>query len=198
MLKIYNTLTRKIEDFKPINDNKAGIYTCGPTVYWYAHAGNLRTYVFEDILKRVLRYDGYEVKHVMNITDVGHLTSDSDEGEDKLEKGARREHKTVWEVAQFYTDAFKKDMGLLNIEEPDVWVKATDTIPQQLEFIKVLEQKGFTYTIDDGVYFDTSKLEKYGRLWTDAERKELRGRIEENKQKKNPNDFALWKFSPKD
>ncbi|MFA5013063.1 MAG: cysteine--tRNA ligase [Candidatus Paceibacterota bacterium] len=198
MLKLYNTLTRKIEEFKPLNDNKVGLYACGPTVYWYAHAGNLKTYIFEDILKRVLRYNGLDVKHVMNITDVGHLTSDSDEGEDKLEKGAAREHKTVWEIARFYTDAFKKDMKLLNIEEPDIWVKATDTIPQQLELIKKLEEKGFTYSIDDGVYFDTGKLEKYGRLWTGAERKELRGRIEENKQKKNPSDFALWKFSPKD
>lgn len=175
------------------------MYTCGPTVYWFAHIGNLRTYIFEDILKRALEYDGYKVKHVMNITDVGHLTSDSDEGQDKLEKGAAREHKTVWEVAEFYTKAFQKDMDILNIEEPSVWVKATDTISEQIELIKTLEQKGFTYIIDDGVYFDTQKLgDRYGRLWTDAERKELRGRIEENKQKKNPADFALWKFSPKD
>jgi cysteinyl-tRNA synthetase len=198
-MKIYNTLTRKVEEFKPIKDKKVGMYTCGPTVYWFAHIGNLRTYIFEDILKRVLRYDGYGVKHVMNITDVGHLTSDSDEGMDKLEKGAAREHKTVWEIAEFYTAAFIKDMHALNIEEPDVWVKATDTIPQQIELIKMLEKKGFTYIIDDGVYFDTVKLgDRYGRLWTDAERKELRSRIEENKQKKNPADFALWKFSPKD
>lgn len=198
-MEIYNTLTKKIEAFKPLKDKEVGMYTCGPTVYWYAHIGNLRTYIFEDILKRALAYDGYKVKHVMNLTDVGHLTSDADQGQDKLEKGAAREHKTVWEIAEFYTNAFMKDMKALNIEEPTVWVKATDTIPEQIELIKRLEEKGFTYTIDDGVYFDTSKLgDRYGRLWSDAERKELRGRIEENKQKKNPADFALWKFSPKD
>jgi cysteinyl-tRNA synthetase len=158
----------------------------------------LRTYIFEDILKRVLSYDGYSIKHVMNITDVGHLTSDSDSGEDKLEKGARAEKKTVWEVAQFYTDRFLKDIKMLNIGDPDVLVKATDTIKEQIDLIKLLEEKGYTYTISDGVYFDTSKLEKYGRLWGEGEKTELRGRIEEVKEKKNPTDFALWKFSPKD
>lgn len=198
-MEIYNTLTKKIEAFKPLKEKEVGMYTCGPTVYWFAHIGNLRTYIFEDILKRALAYDGYKVKHVMNLTDVGHLTSDADQGQDKLEKGAAREHKTVWEIAEFYTNAFMKDMKALNIQDPTVWVKATDTIPQQIELIQRLEEKGFTYIIDDGVYFDTSKLgDRYGRLWSDAERKELRGRIEENKQKKNPADFALWKFSPKD
>mgnify|MGYP001297534946 CR=1 FL=1 len=198
-MNLFNTLTKKIEPFQSLKDKEVGLYTCGPTVYWFAHIGNFRTYIFEDILKRVLRYNGYKVKHVMNITDVGHLTSDSDTGEDKLEKGAAREHKTVWEVAEYYTSAFINDMHVLNIVEPDVWVKATDTISKQIELIKVLEQKGFTYIIDDGVYFDTQKLgDRYGRLWTDLERKELRGRIEENKQKKNSADFALWKFSPKD
>jgi cysteinyl-tRNA synthetase len=198
-MEIYNTLTKKIEAFKPIKDKEVGMYTCGPTVYWYAHIGNLRTYIFEDVLKRALEYDGYKVKHVINLTDVGHLTSDADAGQDKLEKGAAREHKTVWEIAEFYTAAFMKDMKALNIQDPSVWVKATDTIKQQIELIQKLEEKGFTYIIDDGVYFDTGKLgERYGRLWSDAERKELRGRIEENKQKRNPADFALWKFSPKD
>jgi cysteinyl-tRNA synthetase len=197
MLKLYNTLTRKKEEFKPIKENEVGMYTCGPTVYWFAHVGNLRSYIFEDILKRVLRYDGYKVKHVMNITDVGHLTSDADQGEDKLEKGAKKERKTVWEIAQFYTDFFKKDLSLVNVIEPDVWIKATDTIPEQIDLIKVLEKKGYTYATSDGIYFDTSKLEKYGRLWGDGERKEMKGRIEENPEKKNPTDFALWKFSPK-
>ncbi|GMX58721.1 MAG: cysteine--tRNA ligase [Candidatus Microsyncoccus archaeolyticus] len=196
MIKLYNTLNRKKQEFKPIKDNEVGIYTCGPTVYWYAHVGNLRTYVFEDILKRVLKYNGYKVKHVMNITDVGHLTSDSDSGEDKLEKGAKKERKTVWDIAEFYTEQFKKDLKALNIEEPDIWIKATDTIEDQINLIKELEKKGFTYIIKDGVYFDTSKLEKYGKLWGLKEKKELRGRIEEVKEKRNKTDFALWKFSP--
>jgi cysteinyl-tRNA synthetase len=141
-MKIYNTLTKKKEEFKPIKDKEVGIYTCGPTVYWFAHIGNMRTYLFEDILKRVLMYDGYKVKHVMNITDVGHLTSDSDTGEDKLEKGAKKERKTVWEIAQFYTDFFKKDINSLNIIEPSIWVKATDTINDQIELIEEMEKNG--------------------------------------------------------
>lgn len=196
MIKLYNTLNRKKEEFKPIKAKQVGMYTCGPTVYWYAHIGNLRTYVFEDILKRVLEYNGYNVKHVMNITDVGHLTSDSDFGEDKLEKGAKKERKSVWDIAQFYTDQFKKDMELLNIENPNVLIKATDTIKEQIELIKELEKKGFAYVIKDGVYFDTSKLEDYGKLWGVKEKKELKARIEEVKEKRNKTDFALWKFSP--
>lgn len=197
-MKLYNSITRKLEEFIPIKPEEVGMYTCGPTVYWYAHIGNFRTYIFEDILDRALRYNGYSVKRVMNITDVGHLTSDSDQGQDKLEKGAAREHKTVWEIAEFYTEAFIKDMKALNIKEPEVWVRATDTITDQIELIKLLEEKGYTYIINDGVYFDTAKLgDNYGRLWSEAERKELRARIEENKEKKNPVDFALWKFSPK-
>ena len=197
-MKLYNSITKKLEEFIPIKSKEAGIYTCGPTVYWYAHIGNFRTYIFEDILDRAMRYNGYQVKRVMNITDVGHLTSDSDQGQDKLEKGAAREHKTVWEIAEFYTEAFIKDMKALNIKEPEVWVRATDTITDQIELIKLLEEKGYTYIINDGVYFDTTKLgDNYGRLWSEAERKELRARIEENKEKKNPADFALWKFSPK-
>jgi len=197
-MKLYNTLTKKLEEFKPIQPQEVGLYTCGPTVYWYAHIGNFRTYLFEDFLKRALEYTNYKVKHVMNITDVGHLTSDSDEGQDKLEKGAIREHKTVWEIAEFYTDAFLKDMQALNIKKPSVLVKATDTIAEQIKLIQILEQKGFTYIIDDGVYFDTAKLGRnYGHLWSRTIKKKLRSRIEENKQKKNPTDFALWKFSPK-
>lgn len=199
MLKLYNTLTRKKEDFKPIKGKKVGLYTCGPTVYNYAHIGNLRTYLFEDILKRVLLYDGYKVKHVMNITDVGHLTSDADTGEDKMEKGAQREKKTVWEIADFYTKAFQQNLKDLNILEPDVWPKATDHIKEQIDWIKKLEAKGFTYQISDGVYFNTAKFKGYGKL-TPQRLEELKegARVAANPEKKNPSDFALWKFSPKD
>ncbi len=196
MIKIYNSLTRKIEIFKPLKDKRVGFYTCGPTVYWYAHIGNLRTYFFEDIFKRVLKYNGYKVKHVMNITDVGHLTSDDDTGEDKIEKGAKREKKTAREIANFYTKAFFEDLYTLNIESPDIVIKATDTIKEQINFIKLLEKKGFTYKIKDGVYFDTSKLKKYGRLW--PKKMEIRAgkRVEMVVGKKNPTDFALWKLTP--
>lgn len=197
MLKLYNTLTRKKEIFKSINDKIVGLYTCGPTVYWYAHIGNLRTYIFEDILKRVLEYCGYKVKHVMNITDVGHLTSDADTGEDKMEKGAKREKKSIWEIAKFYTDAFRNDLRRLNIKEPNIWVKATDTIKEQIELIKLLEKKGFTYMIEDGVYFDSSKLKTYGRLWPKKIDIRAGARVEMVSGKKHPTDFALWKFSPK-
>lgn len=199
MLKLYNTLTRKKETFKPLKKGRVGLYTCGITAYWYPHIGNLRTYLFEDVLKRVLLYNGYKVKHVMNITDVGHLTSDADTGEDKLEKGAKREKKTVWEIADFYTKHFKKDLKNLNIKEPSCWIKATDTIKEQIDLIKVLEKKGFTYTIEDGVYFDTSKIKDYGQLWGSKKPVELKAgaRIEMVKGKKHPTDFALWKFTPK-
>ncbi len=196
MIKLYNSLTRKKEEFKPIKPGAVSMYTCGPTVYWYAHVGNLRTYIFEDILKRVLEYAGYKVKHVMNITDVGHLTSDENTGEDKMEKGAARENKSVWDIAKMYTDAFKKDLGTLNIEEPDVWVKATDTIKEQIDLIKKLEEKGFTYVIEDGVYFDTAKLENYGRLWPNKMDIKTRARVEVVAGKKNDPDFALWKLTP--
>ena len=199
MIKFYNTLTREKEEFKPICSGKAGMYTCGPTVYWFAHLGNMRAYLFEDFLKRVLKYNGYQVKHVINLTDVGHLTSDDDTGEDKLEKGARRDNKTVWEVADFYAQAFKRDLKLLNFQEPDVWIKATDTIKEQIELIKVLEQKGFVYVIPDGVYFDSSKLPSYGKLWPNKEMDLKAGaRVEMAEGKKNLTDFALWKFSPKE
>ncbi|HOK35299.1 MAG TPA: cysteine--tRNA ligase [Candidatus Pacearchaeota archaeon] len=198
MLKLYNTLSRKKENFRPIYNKRVGLYTCGPTVYWFAHIGNLRTYIFEDILKRTLKYNGYKVKHVMNITDVGHLTSDADTGEDKLEKGAKREKKSVWEIADFYTKVFKEDLKNLNIIPPNIWIKATDTIKEQIELIKILEKKGFTYKIEDGIYFDTSKLKTYGRLWPKNAGKEIKHRVEMVPGKKHPTDFALWKFSPKD
>lgn len=195
-LFLYNTLSRKKEEFKPIIDNKVGLYTCGPTVYNFAHLGNLRTYIFEDILKRALVYNGYEVKHVMNITDVGHLTGDADMGEDKLEVGAKREGKTAWEIAEFYTEAFKKDLQVLNIVSPTIWCKATDNIPEQIKIIEDLEKKGYTYKTSDGVYFDTSKFKDYTKLsHLDLETLKEGARVEKNMEKKNPTDFALWKFS---
>lgn len=202
MLKIFNTLTKKIEPFEPLKkgwfNNKIGLYTCGPTVYNYAHIGNLRTYIFEDILKRTLKYNGYKVKHVMNITDVGHLTSDADEGEDKLEKGAEREHKTVWEIAEFYTKKFQENIRDLNILPPNIWCRATDHIPEQIKFVQKLIDKNLTYETADGIYFDTSKISDYGKL-ANLKNQELKAgaRIEMG-DKKNPHDFALWKFSPSD
>ena len=194
MLKLFNTLTRKKETFKPLKDKKAGLYSCGPTVYWYAHIGNLRAYLFSDLLKRVLEYNDYKVKHVMNLTDVGHLTSDEDTGEDKMEKSSKREKKTALEIAEFYTKHFKKDLKNLNIIEPTVWIKATETIKEQIELIETLEEKGFTYKTEDGIYFDTSKLDNYGVLWGNKIDLEAGKRVC-MKEKKNPTDFALWKFS---
>jgi cysteinyl-tRNA synthetase len=196
-LHLYNSLTRKKAEFKPIRPEEVGLYTCGPTVYNYAHIGNLRTYIFEDILKRVLQYNGYRVKHVMNITDVGHLTGDRDMGEDKMEKGALREGRTAWEIAEYYTQAFKKDIIRLNILEPDIWVKATDTIDDQIELVKILEEKGYTYRTGDGVYFDSSKFKDYTKLsHQKIESLQEGARVEKNPEKRNPTDFALWKFSP--
>jgi cysteinyl-tRNA synthetase len=196
-LYLYNSLTRKKEEFKPIAPGKVGLYTCGPTVYNYAHIGNLRTYIFEDILKRVLVYNEYAVKHVMNITDVGHLTGDRDMGEDKMEAGAAREGKSAWDIADFYTRAFKKDINHLNILAPDIWVKATDTIPEQIALVKTLEEKGDTYRTADGIYFDTSKFKDYTKLsHQDLEALKEGARVERNPEKRNPTDFALWKFSP--
>lgn len=197
-LFLYNTLTRKKEIFVPLEDKRVKMYCCGPTVYNYAHIGNLRTYFFEDILKRILIYNGYEVFHVVNITDVGHLVSDADEGEDKMEKGAKREGKSVWEIAEFYTEAFKKDISELNILFPDIWCKATDNIKEQIELIKCLERKGYTYITSDGVYYDTSKFKDYGKLaLLDIEGLEEGKRIAFSEEKRNKTDFALWKFSPK-
>jgi cysteinyl-tRNA synthetase len=200
MLRLYNTMTRGSDEFQPIEPGKVGLYTCGPTVYNYAHVGNLRTYVFEDVLTRVLRTCGYDVHHVMNVTDVGHLVSDADEGEDKMALGARREGKTVWEIAEFYWQAFRGDLKRLNIVEPDVWCKATDHIDEQIALVRKLEEGGYTYVIDgDGVYFDTSKLDDYGKLARlNVEGLRAGARVELAAAKRNPTDFALWKFSPKD
>ncbi len=196
-LSLYNSLSRKIEEFKPIKPSEAGIYTCGPTVYDYDHIGHAWNYTMADILRRTLEFNGYSVKQVMNITDVGHLTSDGDTGEDKLEKGARREGKTVWEVAEYYTGIFLRHRDELNMRKPAVICKATDHIPEMIALVKKLEEKGVTYAITDGIYFDISKFPEYGKLSGNTlEKLKAGARIEINPEKKNPADFALWKFSP--
>ncbi|HRE41274.1 MAG TPA: cysteine--tRNA ligase [Ignavibacteria bacterium] len=198
-LNFYNTLTRTKEEFIPIEQGKVKMYCCGPTVYNYQHIGNLKTFLFEDILKRVLIYNDYEVTHIMNITDVGHLVSDEDEGEDKMELGASREGKTVWQIAEYYTDVFKEDLKRLNILYPDVFCKATDFIKEQIEMIECLEKKGFTYRTSDGIYYDTSKFPDYGKLAKlDIEGLRAGERVEFSEEKRNPTDFSVWKFSPKD
>lgn len=194
-LKLYNTMKRKKEIFTPIKDDEVGMYSCGPTVYWYQHIGNLRTYIFVDILKRVLTYNGYRVKHVMNITDVGHLTSDADTGEDKIELAARREGKSAKEIAEYYTKIFMEDLKKLNIIFPSIWCKASEHIQEQIELIKKIEEKGFTYRTSDGIYFDTSKLKDYGKLARLDKKGLMPGKRVAIKEKKNPTDFALWKFS---
>lgn len=194
-MKLYNTLTRAIEDFKPIEEGKVGMYTCGPTVYHYAHIGNLKTYILEDVLQKALEYLGYDVKRVMNITDVGHLESDSDEGEDKMLKGAIRENKTVWEVADFYTQAFFEDCEKLNIKKPQVIAKATDYIDTYIEIIQELEKKGYTYYVNGNVYFDISKFPEYTKLSKmnlDELQIGARDDVEHDANKKNPQDFVLW------
>ncbi len=198
-LHIFNTLTRRKEVFTPIIPGAVGLYTCGPTVYNYAHIGNLRTFLFEDILKRVLLFNGFKVKHVMNITDVGHLTGDRDMGEDKLEKGARREGRSAWDIAAYYTEAFKRDIRHLNVLEPTIWCKATDTIAEQIALIETLEAKGYTYRTGDGIYFDSAKFDQYTKLsHQDLEALQEGARVEKNPEKRNPTDFALWKLSPPD
>ena len=194
-MKLYNTLTRKIEDFKPIDENQIKIYTCGPTVYNFAHIGNLRTYIHEDILVKSLEYLGYNVKRVMNITDVGHLESDADAGEDKMLKGAKRENKTVWEIAQSYTDAFFADVAKLNVKKADITAKATDYINDYIEFIQVLENKGYTYMSNGNVYFDVTKRDDYTKLsGMDLEQLKTASRsdVTVDMNKKNPQDFVLW------
>jgi len=198
MLKLYNTLKRKKEEFKPISkDKEIGMYTCGPTVYWFQHIGNMRAYIFADTLKRILQYNDYKVKHVINVTDVGHLTSDRDEGEDKVEQEAKKEGKSAKEVTEFYFSIFKEDLKKLNIISPDVWPRATEHIKEQIELIKILEKKGYTYLTNDGIYFDTSKFKNYGKFAKlNTEELKAGARIE-MRDKKHPTDFALWKFSEK-
>jgi cysteinyl-tRNA synthetase len=172
------------------------MYACGPTVYDFAHIGNLRTYLFEDVLRRVLELSGYAVRHVVNVTDVGHLTSDADTGEDRMEKGAQREGKSAWEIADLYTREFQRDLKRLNILEPTVWCRATDHITEQIEFIRCIEDRGFTYRTSDGIYFDTSKVAEYGYLARlNVEGLRAGARVE-MAEKRSPTDFALWKFSP--
>jgi len=195
----YNSLTRKKEDFVPLVGNEVKIYSCGPTVYNYAHIGNLRTYIFMDILRRVLQYNGYKLVHVMNITDVGHLVSDSDEGEDKMLKSAKELQKTPWELADLYTKVFFSDLKLLNVEIPEIVAKATDNINEMITFIEVLIAKGYGYETSDGIYFDISKFAGYGKLSRiDLEAQLAGARVEVNEEKRHPSDFAMWKKAPKE
>lgn len=194
-MQIYNTLTKKKEIFKPIDEKKVGMYTCGPTVYHYAHIGNLRSYIMEDVLEKELRYEGYNVKRVMNITDVGHLSSDADTGEDKMLKGAKREHKTVLEIAKFYTDAFFSDCNKLNIKRPDVVEPATNCIDEFIKMISGLLEKGYAYIAGGNVYFDTSKLDKYYTLSSHNEDDLMvgvRDDVDVDENKRNKTDFVLW------
>ena len=198
-MKVYNTLTRQKEDFKPISGNEVRIYSCGPTVYKDAHIGNLRAYVFMDLLRRVLEYNGYTLNHAMNITDVGHLVSDEDEGEDKMAKSAREEKKTPWEIAEYYTNIFMNDIKALNIEVPEVVPKATDHIQEMLEFVEGLVEMGYGYETSDGIYFDIQKFDEYGKLSRLNLEEQIAGaRVEVNEEKRHPADFALWKKAPKE
>lgn len=195
MLKLYNTLSREKEVFTPLKDNEVGMYQCGPTVYDYPHIGNLRSYISGDLIRRYFIYKGYKVKYVMNITDVGHLTSDADEGEDKLEKGALREKKTVWEVAEYYTTIFKQNSKELNILEPAILCKATEHIEEQVALIKKLEKKGFTYQTSQAIYFDVSKFANYTKLSRQPLEEKITGarsEVETDAEKRHPQDFALW------
>jgi len=192
MLTLFNTLTRTKEKFVPLKGKKVGLYTCGLTVYNYAHIGNLRSYIFEDILKRTLLFNKYKVKHVMNITDVGHLTSDADVGQDKMLLAAMKENKSIRAIADFYTKVFKEDLKTLNILPPEVWCKATDHIKEQIQMIKKLEKEGYTYFKGGNVYFDTSTVDDYGKLSQLDLNTEAQARVEKDLHKKNPHDFVLW------
>lgn len=196
-LKLYNTLTKQKEEFKPLEGNEVRMYTCGPTVYSFAHIGNFRAYVFMDILRRVLKYNGYSLKHVMNITDVGHLESDSDEGEDKMEKAAKKENKNPYEIARFYEDIFLRDMGRLNIEKPEIIARATEHISEMIEFVQKLVENGYGYETSKGIYFDISKLDKYPVLSNRKLDEQIAGaRVDVDEEKRNPYDFALWIKAP--
>lgn len=194
-LRLYNTLTRKLETFDPFNSNLVKVYTCGPTVYSQPHVGNFAAYVYWDLMVRTLEVNDYKVERVINLTDVGHLVSDGDDGEDKLEKGARKSGKTVWEVAEYYISAFQKDFRRLQLREPTSWARATDYINEDIAIVDLLTKKGYTYETTDGVYFDTSKFEAYAdfaKLQLDQLR--AGARVEFSNEKKNPSDFAVWKF----
>jgi cysteinyl-tRNA synthetase len=199
VLRLFNTLTREVADFEPRDPPRVGLYSCGPTVYAYQHIGNMRTYVFSDTLRRVLTWKGFEVRHVINITDVGHLTSDADEGDDKLEAAARREQRNIWEIAEHYTQAFFDDLRALRIQDPHVWSKATDHIPQMIRFAEGLVVKGFCYPLPSGLYFDTSKDPTYGALARlDLEGQREGARVDTVEGKRNPSDFAIWRTSAGD
>ncbi|HPP76522.1 MAG TPA: cysteine--tRNA ligase, partial [Armatimonadota bacterium] len=194
-MQLFNTLTRTKEEFIPLEPGKAGLYTCGPTVYNYAHIGNLRSYIFADILRRTLEFENYDVTQVMNITDVGHLTSDDDIGEDKMEAGARREGKSIWDIARYYEDAFFVDIDKLNIERPTIVARATEHVPDMIDLVKRLEERGFTYETEQAVYFDVTKFPEYTKLAGQALEEKItaaRAEVQEDPEKKNPADFALW------
>lgn len=198
-LKFQNTRSNKLELFTPMNEGKVALYTCGPTVYDRLTVGNWTAYLYWDLLVRTLIANGYTVERVMNITDVGHLVSDEDSGEDKLEKGARREGKTAWEVAEFYTEDFITGMDQLGLLPPEHMIRATDFVPQQLDLVRILKEKGFTYQIDDGIYFDTSKFPRYAEFaGLDLAAQKAGARVEYNEEKHHSSDFALWKFTPTD
>src|SRR3989344_4789947 len=195
MIKIFNTLTRKKEKYKPLHGKQVGLYTCGPTVYNYAHIGNLRTYIFEDILERALEYNGYKIKRVMNTTDVGHLTSDADTGEDKIEKEAVKEKKSVWDIAEFYTDAFIKDIQALNIRVPKLLIPATKTVKEQVKVIKILLKKGFAYETSKALYFNVLKFKNYTKLSRQplsAQIPAARDEVVKDQEKHHPLHFVLW------
>lgn len=193
-MKLYNTLSRRKEDFQTLDGKEARMYSCGPTVYNYAHIGNMRTYIFMDILRRVLKFNGYKIKGVMNITDVGHLLSDADDGEDKMVKAAKEQHKTPLEIADFYTKVFMNDLNSLNIDKPEYIVKATDHIEEMIDYVVALGEKGYAYEIEDGIYFDIGKFKDYGKLSRINLEDQLAGsRVDINSGKHHPADFALWK-----
>ena len=194
-LSLYDNYERRQREFVPLAANEVGLYTCGPTVYDFQHIGNLRTYLFEDLLKRVLALNGYRVRHVMNITDVGHLTSDADTGEDKMEAGSRRTGRSAWEIAEEYTRVFREDLAAMNIAEPDVWCKATDHISEQIAFIRDIETNGYAYRTSDGIYFDTDQQPGYGYLARLDKAGLEAGKRVELGEKRSVTDFALWKFS---
>ena len=198
-MKLYNTLTRKKEEFAPLDGKTVRMYSCGPTVYNFAHIGNMRTYIFMDILRRTLRYEGYKVKGVMNITDVGHLLSDADEGEDKMEKAAKEQRKSPYEIADIYTKVFFDDLKKLNIGKPELTPKATEHIQEMLDFVYTLCEKGYGYETSDGIYFDISKFPAYGQLsGINLEDQKAGARVEVNDEKRSPFDFAIWKKAPKE
>lgn len=198
-MKLYNTMTRKKEEFVSLVPGEVRMYSCGPTVYNYAHIGNMRSYIFMDILRRVLRYDGYKLKSAMNITDVGHLVSDADEGEDKLLKTAKEQQKSPWEIAEYYTKIFFDDLKALNIEKPEIVPKATEHINEMIEFVEGLLGKGYGYETSDGIYYDIAKFKGYGKLsGIDLEGQLAGARVEVNSEKRHPADFALWKHAPKE